>query len=441
MFLPLMKVDAVQRVFVAQIDETPDRTGEVFDYATSKPEFVAWSGEIAKATEGKSLGNVRVMHSLAAVGVLADIQYDDIRKSITFTGRVLDDDTWRKVEAGLYTGISPGGKYLKTWADGAHKRYTARPTEISLVDLPCIPTAHFTLVKAAGVEEQRSFAPPSLTAEIVAALEGADEMAKAAALAALAKAAYSAEDREAMAKSGEAMKDGSYPIKTADDLAAAISAYGRADDKPEAKAHIVKRAEALQATDKLPEAWGYKKAAAAADLKKYLGEQVWDANTALEALSRLYVLLGNERSETEVAPDQIAALKDAIQRIKDFIAAEIQESDLTMQAAAKTGDLAKATQATLTKVATLEGELAKVAAERDGFAKRIADLEKQPAPGGARLKSLDKAADHGASATEGAPEAGDDFATALAKVNAMPPGAERRDALNKLALSNRSTSK
>lgn len=157
MFIPLRKVDAAQRLVWGRIDETPDRAGEVFDYASSKPEFAAWSDNQRAASAGKSLGNVRAMHGPQAAGRLEGLRFDDAAKSIELVARVVDDDAWRKVEQGVYTGFSPGGAYLKRWQDGALTRYTARPAEISLVDLPCIPSATFTMVKSDGAVEQRGF--------------------------------------------------------------------------------------------------------------------------------------------------------------------------------------------------------------------------------------------------------------------------------------------
>lgn len=66
---------------------------------------------------------------------------------------------------------------------------------------------------------------------------------------------YSQEQRDSMAESGTALPDGSYPIKNIDDLKNAIQAYGRAKDKPEARAHIMKRARALGQENLIPEAW------------------------------------------------------------------------------------------------------------------------------------------------------------------------------------------
>lgn len=69
------------------------------------------------------------------------------------------------------------------------------------------------------------------------------------------KRAYTEESRMEMAKKGNAMPDGSYPIKDVADLRNAIQAYGRAKDKNATKAHIIKRAMALGAEDLIPENW------------------------------------------------------------------------------------------------------------------------------------------------------------------------------------------
>lgn len=72
------------------------------------------------------------------------------------------------------------------------------------------------------------------------------------------KAIYSEEQRTSMADEGLALEDGSFPIKNVADLKNAIMAFGRAKDKAKAKAHIMKRAEELDAADMIPESWTQK---------------------------------------------------------------------------------------------------------------------------------------------------------------------------------------
>jgi hypothetical protein len=66
---------------------------------------------------------------------------------------------------------------------------------------------------------------------------------------------WSTKSREKMAKTGQALPSGGFPIKTKVDLANAIKSYGRAKDKAAAKAHIVDRAKALKLESMLPASW------------------------------------------------------------------------------------------------------------------------------------------------------------------------------------------
>lgn len=67
---------------------------------------------------------------------------------------------------------------------------------------------------------------------------------------------YSQAEREEMAKNGEALPNGSYPIKNGADLQHAISLVGMGNDsQPEIRQHIIARARALGLTDKLPASW------------------------------------------------------------------------------------------------------------------------------------------------------------------------------------------
>jgi hypothetical protein len=157
MFIALQKADAAQRLVYGSFDETPDHAKEVCDYPTAKGAFEEWSAKMSKASDGKSLGNIRGQHSNIAAGKLVEITYDDMAKSIGFVAKIVDDNEWRKVEEGVYTGFSPGGKYAKRWADGAHTRYTPIIAELSVVDVPCNPNAVFTMIKADGVSEEIEF--------------------------------------------------------------------------------------------------------------------------------------------------------------------------------------------------------------------------------------------------------------------------------------------
>ena len=158
LFAQIAKIDESRHeVWGVATAEVIDKEGEIFDYASSKPYFEKWSDEIAKASDGKSLGNVREMHAPSAVGKLVSIDFDDDLRQIRVGARIVDGTAWQKCAQGVYTGFSIGGSYVKTWKDGECLRFTANPVEISVVDNPCVPGAHFTAVKADGTCEVRKF--------------------------------------------------------------------------------------------------------------------------------------------------------------------------------------------------------------------------------------------------------------------------------------------
>ena len=62
-------------------------------------------------------------------------------------------------------------------------------------------------------------------------------------------------ERSELAKEGEAMPDGSFPIRNTQDLKDAIRSVGRAKDPAAARRWIKKRARELGETGLLPEDW------------------------------------------------------------------------------------------------------------------------------------------------------------------------------------------
>ena len=184
------------------------------------------------------------MHAPIAAGKLTDIAFDDDAKRITVAAKIVDDDEWRKVQEGVYTGFSQGGRYVKRWPDPdtGLVRYTAEPHEISLVDLPCVPDATFEVVKD-GVVEKRAFAARP------------DDRHGSTQPSTPTKHEFSAAEREKDAEAGVAMPDGSYPIRTAKDVENAVRDFYRSGQKPDVKAHIIARAKAIGAENALPDDW------------------------------------------------------------------------------------------------------------------------------------------------------------------------------------------
>lgn len=161
--IPITKIDRERHEVwgVAAVEE-PDRAGEILDYVTSKPHFENWSKSFIAATNGESMGNVRAMHTKIAAGKLIHFAPNDALKRFDVGAKVVDPVEWAKCEEGVYTGFSIGGDYVGAkWDDPVHKgfkRYTGAPSELSLVDAPCIPGATFEVVKdATGATEMRKF--------------------------------------------------------------------------------------------------------------------------------------------------------------------------------------------------------------------------------------------------------------------------------------------
>jgi hypothetical protein len=468
LFIPLTKVDEANRlVYGIAAEEIPDRPKrEVFDYLSSKPNILAWSNEFAKVTGGQSFGNLRSMHQNISAGRLTDIHFDDDARRIEVVAEVVDDKEWEKVCKGVYTGFSFGGSYGRQWIDDqGMKRYTAIPTELSLGDYPAIPTAHFTMVKIGGGEVQMSFQKtmeePDLMAKI-AELGLTSEQA-AQALSFLAQnvgqeavlnplSAYGETILGKVAKRGDASaKEGKdkygdvefadatnkkYPLDTEEHIRAAWNYINK--DKNAAK-YDAKDVKTIKA--KIVSAWKEKidkagppsaeeeavaKIASAGDLKKYLGEEAWDVRAALNALDYLYGLFGSEQAENQPeAASQLADLKEAILRVKSFIASEIQETDPEsgMDLVAGAANLAKtgasisssnmklvqaihdhaaslgadcggmekiAGQGGLAKIAGLEADLQKIASENSALKARVVELEKEPVAPKAPVLDLSK---------------------------------------------------
>jgi ATP:corrinoid adenosyltransferase len=178
-FVEIRKVDAAKReVHGVMAEEARDKSGEIFDYESSKPYVKEWSEGFEKDTDGKSAGNVRAQHGKVAAGKLVSIAFDDANKCIPVVAKIVDNNEWEKVQEGVYTGFSIGGSYVKRWADGSATRYTAKPSEVSIVDNPCMYGAKFTMVKADGAVEEKNFqqgvnfvVPASLEKQVAAAIE------------------------------------------------------------------------------------------------------------------------------------------------------------------------------------------------------------------------------------------------------------------------------
>jgi hypothetical protein len=155
---PFSKVDEAKReVWGIVTEQKPDKDGEVCDFEKSLPFYQEWVDQFKKATGGESFGNLREMHQLSAVGrgIAFDPRPKD--KQIWMGFKIVDAAAWEKVMQRVYTGFSHGGEKVGSMtADPEFPgclRYVAKPSEVSLVDNPCLGSATYTLVRADGRAE------------------------------------------------------------------------------------------------------------------------------------------------------------------------------------------------------------------------------------------------------------------------------------------------
>ena len=168
-FCPLVKVDVAKReVWGVVTAESPDRDDEICDYASTVPYYKTMVQEMSKATDGENIFPLRAMHGLIAAGKGIGIEFRDETKEIYMGFKVVDDAEWKKVEENVYTGFSQGGRYIKKWKDGDYTKYTAKPIEVSLVDVPCLSRATYDLVRADGKIEIRKFSSLNLNKDTCA---------------------------------------------------------------------------------------------------------------------------------------------------------------------------------------------------------------------------------------------------------------------------------
>lgn len=158
-FIPLTKIDLGKRQITGLVSaQIPDKDGEVLNYLASKPYFEAVIEELGKATQGENYFPLREMHQLRAVGKCVGFDFRDADREVHMSFEIVDNDAWEKVAKRVYSGFSIGGRYIgETVDDPEHpgcQLYTAAPVEVSLVDLPCLSAAHFTIVKLDGSFEQ-----------------------------------------------------------------------------------------------------------------------------------------------------------------------------------------------------------------------------------------------------------------------------------------------
>lgn len=199
---------------------------------------------------------------------------------------------------------------------------------------------------------------------------------------------FSPNDRKKMADEGAAMPDGSFPIKTRQDLMNAIHDIGRAKDPAAAKNHIISRAKALGAMDMLPAGWpgSTKKMEGTKAMKdKVIGLLALKADAtddevlaameeALKQIGAVPQILSSLGLKTDATPEEVNAAITALKAYKGKLGAlETEVAALKRKAATREAEAAVEEALKEGKLTPAERDLAIADAERDmeGFKARM----------------------------------------------------------------------
>ena len=172
---------------------------------------------------------------------------------------------------------------------------------------------------------------------------------------AIEKKDFTQAERDAAAKDGSAMKDGSFVIQNAADLKNAIGLWGNADNPAAAKKHIIARARALDLVDKLPDSWNISKADDIASSVRALvpnlavskndgdaldpDTEVSDVDNGMAAIAAIARLIISEAEGLAAGRMEeiwdIQTLVGAVSALQYFVSCETQQEAELMSDAAK----------------------------------------------------------------------------------------------------------
>jgi hypothetical protein len=139
---------------LSKVEEQDDGSLKVFGVASSGARDEA--GEIVSPEAMKAalpgylaFGAIREMHQPSAAGTALEVNVDDDGFT-RLTAHIVDPVAVAKVKAGVYKGLSIGGKVLQRDPKDPTTITALKLMEISLVDRPCNPEASINMWKADG---------------------------------------------------------------------------------------------------------------------------------------------------------------------------------------------------------------------------------------------------------------------------------------------------
>lgn len=381
-FVPVTRIDEEERMVYgyATREDIIDSYGTIIDLESVK----------RCLPDYMKFPTIREMHEPSAVGRADDVTADKV--GVYIGAKVVDDIAWKKVKEKVYRGFSIGGK--KDYQVD-NRVFLKSITEFSLVDRP---SNEGCLVDEFRIDKPKE----DVNMKFTCALEGHEHETEG-------DAKRCIEDVTLRYEKGEEI----------DSL------------KPEFLATITRKAP--------------KKAEGGEviDLKRYMGEEIYDVQAATSCLDTIMYLFSKETSETHPeAAGQIADLKTVIEKLKSFIASEIKEdnspvSPVVAMAAGGEDDInrkgaaisksnlerlqtmhdhcvdmgarcnrddsveAGAAAPDLTRLESMEGDIKRLEGEKADLVKRLADLETEnqklkdePAPAKGVTRAVSKEQDN-----------------------------------------------
>ena len=306
----------------AEICKVNDEERMVYGYASTEAldvqgERVTKDAIAAALPDYMRFANVREMHQPSAVGVTKSAELDD--NGLYIGAKVIDDVAWSKVKGGVYKGFSIGGKST-TKVDGVISGL--RLTEISLVDRPANPECVIDLWKGEDMKTTTTTTPPAVDQLAEMLNKGEITPERLLELAKSASAPAAADPTDTVIPNGDG-------VAKAGDTEAAAAATETAEIVATEQSDAVTSETATETVAVTAE-----KAEMTQDIFKYAGEEVYDANTALQALAAVFSLFRSESGEEGEPPEQVAALKTVIDNLKAFISSEIMEDNGTPEGGA-----------------------------------------------------------------------------------------------------------
>lgn len=296
----ITKVDAEQRmVWGYASTEAVDSDGEVIKRSAIE----------AALEDYMKFANIREMHQPSAVGIAKEAFTDE--KGLYIAAKVVDDDAWAKVEAGVYKGFSIGGKVLERDPKARKTITKVGLFEISLVDRPANPEAVFDVWKVADIGEDMP--EPEITAGDEVVTEPIEKAAEEQAIVEIATESVEKTAEEVVA---EEPVD---PVAKADALLSAIEASEKPVEEIQKSADEV----VLELTAKV------------ADLEKLLGEKTVEKAAADEQIETLTKAASSKEEALTGKEESIAKLADRTSAAIEVLTKRLDTRDAQIDALTK----------------------------------------------------------------------------------------------------------